>query len=98
MNNYAYLIKEKAKVIDTKSIFCWFSAKSDSRADREILNILEDEGITVGRAADHQLPIRTNFPVLDDLPEESVLDNTWCDRYQLDDNTFARRRKHGCIN
>lgn len=86
MNNYAYLIKAKAKATEAKSIFCWFSAKSDSRADREILNILEDEGITVGRAADHQLPIRTNFPVLDDLPEESVLDNTWCDRYQLDDN------------
>lgn len=86
MNNYAYLIKAKAKATEAKSIFCWFSAKSDSRADREILNILEDEGITVGRAADHQLPIRTNFPVLDDLPVESVLDDTWCDRYQLDDN------------
>lgn len=86
MNNYAYLIKAKAKATEAKSIFCWFSAKSDSRADREILNILEDEGITVGRAADHQLPIRTNFPILDDLPVESVLDNTWCDRYQLDDN------------
>lgn len=86
MNNYAYLIKAKAKATEAKSIFCWFSAKSDSRADREILNLLEDEGITVGRAADHQLPIRTNFPVLDDLPEESVLDSTWCDRYQLDDN------------
>ncbi|WP_052284082.1 exonuclease [Kluyvera genomosp. 1] len=86
MNNYAYLIKAKAKATEAKSIFCWFSAKSDSRADREILNILEDEGITVGRAADHQLPIRTNFPVLDDLPVESVLDDTWCDRYQLDDD------------
>lgn len=85
MNNYAYLIKAKVKATEAKSLFCWFSAKSDSRAEREILNILEDEGITVGRAADHQLPIRTNFPVLDDLPEESVLDSTWCDRYQLDD-------------
>lgn len=85
MNNYAYLIKAKAKATEAKSLFCWFSAKSDSRAEREILNILEDEGITVGRAADHQLPIRTNFPVLDDLPEESVLDSTWCERYQLDD-------------
>ena len=55
MNNYAYLIKAKAKATEAKSIFCWFSAKSDSRADREILNILEDEGITVGRAADHHV-------------------------------------------
>lgn len=86
MNNYAYLIKAKAKATEAKSLFCWFSAKSDTRAEREILNILEDEGIAVGRSADHQLPIRTNFPVLDDLPEESTLDVTWCERYQLDEN------------
>lgn len=86
MNNYAYLIKAKAKATEAKSLFCWFSAKSDTRAEREILNILEDEGIAVGRSADHQLPIRTNFPVLDDLPEESTLDATWCERYQLDEN------------
>lgn len=86
MNNYAYLIKVKAKATEAKSFFCWRSAKSDSRADREILNTLEDNEIAVGRTADHQLPIRTNFPVFDDLPEEGVLDDTWCDRYQLDDN------------
>lgn len=60
MSNYAYLIKAKAKSADAKSLFCWFSEKSDSRADREILNLLEDAGISVGRGADHQLPIRTN--------------------------------------
>lgn len=86
MNNYAYLIKAKAKATEAKSLFCWFTAKSDTRAEREILNILEDEGIAVGRSADHQLPIRTNFPVLDDLPEESSLDVTWCERHQLDEN------------
>ncbi|WGL54665.1 exonuclease [Kluyvera intermedia] len=86
MNNYAYLIKAKAKATEAKSLFCWFTAKSDTRAEREILNILEDEGIAVGRSADHQLPIRTNFPVLDDLPEDSSLDVTWCERYQLDEN------------
>lgn len=83
MNNYAYLIKAKAKSTDAKSQFCQFPAKSDSRAEREILNILEDAGIQVGRGADHQLPIRTNFPVFDDLPEDGVLDATWCDRYEL---------------
>lgn len=83
MNNYAYLIKAKAKATEAKSYFCWFSAKSDSRAEREILNILEDAGINVGRGADHQLPIRTHWFIVDDLPEESALDDTWCDRYEL---------------
>jgi hypothetical protein len=49
------------------------SAKSDSRAERKILDILEDAEINVGRGADHQLPIRTNWHIVDDLPEENVL-------------------------
>ncbi|STW23567.1 exodeoxyribonuclease VIII [Klebsiella variicola] len=64
MNNYPYLIKAKAKANEAKSLFCWFSAKSDSRAERKILDILEDAEINVGRgrqpsAADpHQLAHR----------------------------------------
>lgn len=83
MLTYAYLIKAKAKATEAKNLFCWFSAKSDSRAEREILNILEDNDIAVGRGADYQLPVRTNWFVVDDLPEESTLDDTWCDRYEL---------------
>lgn len=83
MNNYPYLIKAKAKANEAKSLFCWFSAKSDSRAKRKILDILEDAEINVGRGASHQLPIRTNWLIVDDLPEEGVLDDTWCDRYEL---------------
>lgn len=83
MNNYPYLIKAKAKANEAKSLFCWFSAKSDSRAERKILDILEDAEINVGRGAGHQLPIRTNWLIVDDLPEEGVLDDTWCDRYEL---------------
>ncbi len=83
MNNYAYLIKAKAKATDSRNLFCWFTAKSDSRAERKILDILEDAEINVGRGADHQLPIRTNWHIVDDLPEENVLDETWCDRYEL---------------
>jgi len=83
MNNYPYLIKAKAKANEAKSLFCWFSAKSDSRAERKILDILEDAEINVGRSASHQLPIRTNWLIVDDLPEEGVLDDTWCDRYEL---------------
>ncbi|WP_430738645.1 3'-5' exoribonuclease domain-containing protein [Klebsiella quasipneumoniae] len=83
MNYYPYLIKAKAKANEAKSLFCWFSAKSDSRAERKILDILEDAEINVGRGASHQLPIRTNWLIVDDLPEEGVLDDTWCDRYEL---------------
>ncbi|MCQ4966745.1 PD-(D/E)XK nuclease-like domain-containing protein [Enterobacteriaceae bacterium DFI.7.85] len=85
MNTYAFLIKAKAKS-GAKNLFCWFSAKSDSRAQREIENILEDAEIEVGRGADYQLPVRTNWLVVDDLPAERVLDDTWCDRYELGDD------------
>lgn len=95
MLTYAYLIKAKAKATESKNLFCWFSAKSDSRAEREILNILEDNDIAVGRGADYQLPVRTNWIVVDDLPEESTLDDTWCDRYELaeDQQTWQLKQK-----
>ncbi|MDE9572680.1 3'-5' exoribonuclease [Citrobacter portucalensis] len=95
MLTYAYLIKAKAKATEAKNLFCWFSAKSDSRAEREILNILEDNGIAVGRGADYQLPVRTNWFVVDDLPEESTLDDTWCDRYELaeDQQTWQLKQR-----
>ena len=95
MLTYAYLIKAKAKATEAKNMFCWFSAKSDSRAEREILNILEDNNIAVGRGADYQLPVRTNWFVVDDLPEESTLDDTWCDRYELaeDQQTWQLKQK-----
>ncbi len=85
MNTYAFLIKAKAKS-GGKNLFCWLSAKSDSRAQREIENILEDAEIEVGRGADYQLPVRTNWLVVDDLPAERVLDDAWCDRYELGDD------------
>ncbi|EMM1152500.1 3'-5' exoribonuclease [Citrobacter freundii] len=95
MLTYAYLVKAKAKATEAKNLFCWFSAKSDSRAEREILNILEDNNIAVGRGADYQLPVRTNWFVVDDLPEESTLDDTWCDRYELaeDQQTWQLKQK-----
>ena len=83
MNNYPYLIKAKAKANEAKSLFCWFSAKSDSRAERKILDILEDAEINVGRGASHQLPIRTYWLIVDVLPDEGVLVVTWCDRFEL---------------
>lgn len=91
MNTYAFLIKAKAKS-DKKSLFCWLSAKSDSRAEREIMNILEDEEIATGRGGDYNLPLRTDWFVVDDLPEEGVLDDTWCDRYELNDDGQSWRQ------
>lgn len=82
MNTYAYLIKAKPNT-PAKSLFCWFCAKSDSRAEREILNILSENGLTTGREADYQQPTRTNLLFVHDLPDEGKLDATWCERYQL---------------
>ncbi|MDM6891535.1 3'-5' exoribonuclease, partial [Enterobacter cloacae] len=31
-------------------------------------------------------PVRTDFPVYDDLPEESTVDYSWCKRYELDED------------
>ncbi|WFW20365.1 exonuclease [Citrobacter braakii] len=98
MLTYAYLIKAKAKATEAKNLFCWFSAKSDSRAEREILNILEDNGIAVGRGADYQLPVRTNWFVVDDLPEENALDDTWCDRYELAEDQLTWQPKQKLVN
>ncbi|MCL6399093.1 exodeoxyribonuclease [Pectobacterium carotovorum subsp. carotovorum] len=91
MNTYAFLIKAKAKS-EKKSLFGWLSAKSDSRAEREIMNILEDEEIPTGRGGDYNLPLRTDWLVVDDLPEEGVLDDTWCDRYELNDDGQSWRQ------
>ncbi|UUE38272.1 PD-(D/E)XK nuclease-like domain-containing protein [Pectobacterium aroidearum] len=91
MNTYAFLIKAKAKS-DKKSLFCWLSAKSDSRAEREIMNILEDDEIPTGRGGDYNLPLRTDWFVVDDLPEEGVLDDKWCDRYELNDDGKSWRQ------
>ncbi|MCL5498464.1 3'-5' exoribonuclease [Escherichia coli] len=86
MQTYAFLIKAKAKATDAKHLFCWLSAKSDSRAEREIANILEDAEIETGRGAPYLQPVRTDWPVVDDLPEEGRLDNTWCNRYELNED------------
>lgn len=82
---YAYLIKARPKA-GKPNLFTWFDCKSDSRADREIMNILEDNEIETGRGADYQLPVRTDVPVYDDLPVERQLDATWCERYELGDD------------
>ncbi|MEP8825289.1 RecE family exodeoxyribonuclease [Enterobacter hormaechei] len=64
----------------------WFTAKSEARANLQLDVELEDAGIETGRGKDYAKPIRTDFPVFDDLPEESTVDYTWCKRYELQDD------------
>lgn len=61
----------------------WFTAKTEARANLMLDVALEDAGIETGRGKDYAKPIRTDFPVVDYLPEEGEVDFTWCDRYEL---------------
>ncbi|CZW76753.1 exonuclease [Enterobacter hormaechei] len=64
----------------------WFTAKSEARAALTLDVELEEAGIETGRGKDYAKPVRTDMPVVDDLPEESVIDYTWCQRYTLADD------------
>lgn len=68
------------------SAVCWFTAKTEARAKLQVQVILEDAEIETGRGQDYNNPVRTDFPVVDDLPEEGVIDFTWCDRYELQED------------
>lgn len=61
----------------------WFTAKSEARANLMLDVVLEDAEIETGRGKDYARPIRTNFPVVNELPPEGELSLTFCDYYQL---------------
>lgn len=82
---YFYLIKATQKSGKADAII-WRSAKSEARAQLQLDVDLEDAEIETGRGKDYQKPIRTNFPVFNDLPAEGVLDFEWCKHYQLGDD------------
>jgi len=82
---FFYLIKATQKS-GKPSAVVWFSAKTEARAKLQVQVILEDNEIATGRGHDYQLPVLTNFPVVDDLPAEEVIDFSWCDRYTLTDD------------
>ncbi|EOY8576059.1 RecE family exodeoxyribonuclease [Klebsiella oxytoca] len=82
---YFYLIKATQKSGKADAII-WRSAKSEARAQLQLDVDLEDAEIETGRGKDYQKPIRTDFPVFNDLPAEGVLDYSWCERYQLADD------------
>lgn len=82
---YFYLIKATQKSGKANAVI-WRTNKSEARALLQLDVDLEDAGIETGRGKDYQKPIRTDFPVFNDLPAEGVLDYSWCERYQLGDD------------
>ncbi|HCB1225689.1 TPA: PD-(D/E)XK nuclease-like domain-containing protein [Klebsiella variicola subsp. variicola] len=82
---YFYLIKATQKSGKADAVI-WRTNKSEARALLQLDVVLEDAGIETGRGKDYQKPIRTDFPVFNDLPAEGVLDYSWCERYQLGDD------------
>ena len=79
---FFYVVKATQKS-DKQDAVIWFTAKSEARAALTLDVELEDAGIETGRGKDYTKPIRTDFPVYNDLPEEGDVDFTWCDRYEL---------------
>jgi len=83
---FFHLLKASQKS-GKKDAVIWFTAKSAARANLQLDVALEEAGIEeTGRGKDYAKPIRTDFPVYNDLPEEGVVDYTWCERYGLQDD------------
>ena len=93
---YFYLIKATQKSGKADAVI-WRSAKTESRALLQLDVDLEDAEIETGRGKDYQKPIRTDFPVFNDLPAEGVLDYSWCERYQLGDDGRTWALKPGQV-
>ena len=82
---FFYVVKATQKSGKDDAVI-WFTAKSEARANLQLDVELEDAGIETGRGKDYQKPVRTDMPVVDDLPEESTVDYAWCKRYELADD------------
>lgn len=82
---FFHLIKATQKSGKEDAVI-WFTAKSEARANLQLDVELEDAGIETGRGKDYSKPVRTDFPVYGDLPEESTVDYSWCKRYVLDED------------
>lgn len=82
---FFYVVKATQKSGKEDAVI-WFTAKSEARANLQLDVELEDAGIETGRGKDYAKPVRTDFPVYNDLPEESIVDYTWCKRYELQDD------------
>lgn len=82
---FFYVVKATQKSGKEDAVI-WFTAKSEARANLQLDVELEDAGIETGRGKDYAKPVRTDFPVYNDLPEESTVDYTWCKRYELQED------------
>ncbi|MFZ5220819.1 RecE family exodeoxyribonuclease [Enterobacter cloacae] len=82
---FFYVVKATQKSGKEDAVI-WFTAKSEARANLQLDVELEDACIETGRGKDYAKPVRTDFPVYNDLPEESIVDYTWCKRYELQDD------------
>ncbi|MER1496051.1 PD-(D/E)XK nuclease-like domain-containing protein [Enterobacter cloacae] len=83
---FFHLLKASQKS-GKKDAVIWFTAKSAARANLQLDVALEEAGIEeTGRGKDYAKPIRTDFPVYNDLPEEGAVDFTWCERYELQED------------
>ena len=78
-----------------KDAVIWFTAKTEARANLQLDVELEDADIETGRGKDYMKPVRTDFPVFNDLPEESTVDLTWCERYELAEDLRTWQLKAG---
>ncbi|EKM4696742.1 PD-(D/E)XK nuclease-like domain-containing protein [Enterobacter roggenkampii] len=91
---FFYVVKATQKSGKEDAVI-WFTAKSEARANLQLDVELEDAGIETGRGKDYTKPVRTDFPVYNDLPEESTVDYTWCKRYELQDDGRTWQPKAG---
>jgi exodeoxyribonuclease VIII len=81
---FFHLIKATQKSGKEDAVI-WFTAKSEARANLQLDVELEDAGIETGRGKDYSKPVRTDFPVYNDLPEESTVDYTGANATNWDD-------------
>jgi len=79
MSSYAFLLKGKQKY-QFKNLFVHFEASDDKAAAARVSELLSGAGYD---AAHYFKPLRTNLPIVNDLPADSALDDAWCDRYEL---------------
>lgn len=91
---FFYVVKATQKSGKPDAVV-WFTAKTEARANLQLDVALEDANIETGRGKDYQKPIRTDFPVFNDLPEESAVDLTWCERYELAEDLRTWQPKPG---
>lgn len=95
---FFHLLKASQKS-GKKDAVIWFTAKSAARANLQLDVSLEEAGIEeTGRGKDYAKPIRTDFPVYNDLPEEGAVDYTWCERYELQEDGRTWLPKAGAVS